>query len=132
MDTQFQLLLLLLEHYNKTGYEASFTLREEVENLVFELNDQLKSKPSNLENLVKKYAFGALMTEFCRGCEWYCPDNPYSDDDIDWKEEDAADLAEELERKLPLPVYGLRAESARIFDRSDRKALHRGHRSGRK
>jgi hypothetical protein len=132
MDTQFQLLVLLLEHYNKTGHMANFTLREEVENLVFELNDQLKNKPENLDNLVKKYVFGALMTEFCRGCEWYCPDNPYSDDDIDWKEEDAADLAEDLERKLPLPVYGLRAENARIFHRSDRKALHRGHRCGRK
>jgi hypothetical protein len=131
MDTQFQLLVLLLEHYNKTGYMANFTLREEVENLVFELNDQLKNKPENLENLVRKYVFGALMTEFCQGSEWYS-DNPYSDDDIDWKEEDAADLAEDLERKLPLPVYGLRAESARIFHRSDRKALHRGHRCGRK
>ena len=132
MDTQFQLLVLLLEHYNKTGYMANFTLKEEVENLVFELNDQLKNKSDSLDNLVKKYVFGALMTEFCQGSECFHSDNPYSDDDIDWKEEDAADLAEHLERKLPLPVYGLRAESARIFHRSDRKALHRGHRCGRK
>jgi hypothetical protein len=131
MNSEFQLLVLLLEHYNKTGYMANFAVREEVENLVFELNDQLKNKSDSLDNLVKKYVFGALMPEFCWGCEWRS-DNPYSDDDIDWKEEDAADLAEDLERKLPVPVYGLRAETARIFHRSDRKAFHRGHRSGRK
>lgn len=132
MNSEFQLLVLLLEHYNKTGYMAKFTLREEVENLVFELNDQLKSKPENLENLVKKYVFGALMAEFCQGSECFHSDNPYSDDDIDWKAEDAASAAEEWEQKLPLPVYGLRAESARIFHRSDRNALYRGHRCGRK
>lgn len=130
MDTQFKLLVLLMEHYNKTGYEAHFSLREEIENLLFKLNDELKSKPDSLDNLVKKYVFGALMAEFCWRSE--CSDNPYDDDDIDWKEEEAADLAEDLERKLPLPLYGLRAKDARIFHRSDRKALHRGHRCGRK
>jgi hypothetical protein len=128
MDTQFKLLVLLMEHYNKTGYKASYRFRVEVEDLVFRLSSELREKSTNVDDLIRKCVFGHLMDQFCRVEDYDGPE----DDLVDYKAEEAADVAEEWERRLPIPLYGLRAPNARIFHRSDRKALHRGHRCGRK
>lgn len=128
MNSEFQLLLLLLEHFSKTCHTGSFADRFEIEDKVFNLYLELLNNPFSPENTAKKWILQMwMMDNGMWDTEAYYRDNVYAEDETELEAQEA-----QWEREFPVPVYGLRAESARIFHRSDRKAFHRGHRSGRK
>jgi hypothetical protein len=133
MNSEFQLLLLLLGHFEKTAHNGTFANRLEIEDKIFGLYKELLNNPFSPDNTAKKWTLQMVMMDLGMwNTEAYYGDRNAMNDCEELKAEEAEEVAEIWEDRLPVPVYGLRAESARIFHRSDRKAHHRGHRCGRK